>query len=197
MSLSETSHQRQLDQKVARAIHDQWAFYLTEGVILLVLGLLAILIPPAATISVTIVIGAVFFASGVVGLISTFTGHRAPGFWWSLISAALGIVVGLMLLVRPIAGAVSLTLVLIVFFIAEGLFSILFGVAQRRHVSTWGWMIASGVVDLLLAGILIAGLPGDAAWALGLLVGINLIFGGAALSAIALRLRTSSSLPQA
>jgi uncharacterized membrane protein HdeD (DUF308 family) len=196
MSLSESSHQRQLDQKVARAIHDQWAFYLTEGVILLVLGLLAILIPPAATISVTIVIGAVFFASGVVGLISTFTGHRAPGFWWSLISAALGIVVGLILLVRPIAGAVSLTLVLIVFFIAEGLFSILFGIAQRRHVSTWGWMIASGVVDLLLAGILIAGLPGDAAWALGLLVGINLIFGGAALSAIALRLRTSSSLLQ-
>jgi uncharacterized membrane protein HdeD (DUF308 family) len=196
MSLSETSHQRQLDQKVARAIHDQWAFYLTEGVILLVLGLLAILIPPAATISVTIVIGAVFFAGGVAGLISTFTGRRAPGFWWSLISAALGIVVGLMLLVRPIAGAVSLTLVLIVFFIAEGVFSILFGVAQRRHVSTWGWMVASGVVDLVLGGILLAGLPGDAAWALGLLVGINLIFGGAALSAIALRLRTSSSLPQ-
>ncbi len=196
MSLNETLNQRQLDEKVASAIHDQWAFYLTEGVMLLVLGLLAILIPPAATISVTIVIGAVFFASGVAGLISTFTGRRAPGFWWSLISAALGIVVGLMLLVRPIAGAVSLTLVLIVFFIAEGLFSILFGVAQRRHVSTWGWMVASGVVDLVLGGILLAGLPGDAAWALGLLVGINLIFGGAALSAIALRLRTSSSLPQ-
>ena len=160
------------------------------------LGLLAILIPPAATISVTIVIGAVFFASGVAGLISTFTGRRAPGFWWSLISAALGIVVGLMLLVRPISGAVSLTLVLIVFFIAEGIFSIFFGVAQRRHVSTWGWMVASGVVDLALAGVLVAGLPGDAAWALGLLVGVNLIFGGAALSAIALRLRTSSSLPQ-
>jgi uncharacterized membrane protein HdeD (DUF308 family) len=196
MSLNETLNQRQLDEKVASAIHDQWAFYLTEGVILLVLGLLAILIPPAATISVTIVIGAVFFAGGVAGLISTFTGRRAPGFWWSLISAALGIVVGLMLLVRPIAGAVSLTLVLIVFFIAEGVFSILFGVAQRRHVSTWGWMVASGVVDLVLGGILLAGLPGDAAWALGLLVGINLIFGGAALSAIALRLRTSSSLPQ-
>src|SRR5208283_1727357 len=106
MSLNETLNRRQLDEKVVHAIHDQWAFYLTEGVILLVLGLLAILIPPAATISVTIVIGAVFFASGVVGLISTFTGHRAPGFWWSLISAVLGIVVGLMLLVRPIAGAV-------------------------------------------------------------------------------------------
>jgi uncharacterized membrane protein HdeD (DUF308 family) len=196
MALSETSNQRQLDQKVAGAIHDQWAFYLVEGVILLVLGLLAILIPPAATISATIVIGAVFFASGVVGLFSTFTGRRAPGFWWSLISAALAIVVGLMLLVQPIAGAVSLTLVLIAFFIAEGIFSIFFGVEHRRHVSTWGWMVASGVVDLVLAVILLAGLPGDAAWALGLLVGINLIFGGAALSALALRLRTSPTLPQ-
>lgn len=166
-------------------------------IILLVLGLLAILIPPVATLSATIVIGAVFFASGVAGLISTFSGHRAPGFWWSLISAVLGIVVGLMLLVQPIAGAVSLTLVLIAFFIAEGVFSIFFGVDHRRHVSTWGWMVASGVVDLVLAVILLAGLPGDAAWALGLLVGINLIFGGAALAAIALRLRTSASLPPA
>ena len=189
MSLNESLNQRQLDEKVARAIHDQWAFYLTEGIILLVLGLLAILIPPAATISVTVVIGAVFFASGVVGLISTFTGHRAPGFWWSLISAALGIVVGLMLLVRPIAGAVSLTLVLIAFFIAEGVFSILFGVSHRGHVSNWGWMVASGVVDLALAGILLAGLPGDAAWALGLLVGINMLFGGTALIGMALAAR--------
>ena len=72
------------------------------------LGLLAILVPPIATISVTIVIGAVFFASGVAGLVSTFSGRRAPGFWWSLISAMLGILVGLLLLVQPIAGAVSL-----------------------------------------------------------------------------------------
>ena len=196
MSVNETENQRRLNVEPASVVHDQWTFYLTEGVILLVLGLLAILVPPIATISVTIVIGAVFFASGVAGLVSTFSGRRAPGFWWSLISAVLGIVVGLLLLVRPIAGAVSLTLVLIAFFIAEGIFSILFGVAQRRHVSTWGWMVASGVVDLALAGILLTGLPGDAAWALGLLVGINLIFGGAALTAIALRIRTLTA-PQA
>jgi len=193
MSVNESLNQRRLRVELASAVHDQWSFYLTEGVILLVLGLLAILVPPVATISVTIVIGAVFFASGVTGLISTFTGRRAPGFWWSLISAVLAIVVGLLLLARPISGALSLTLVLIAFFIAEGIFSIMFGFAQRGLVSTWGWMIASGVVDLALAGILLSGLPGDAAWALGLLVGINLIFGGAALTAIALRLHASSA----
>ena len=115
MSVNETENQRRLNVEPASVVHDQWTFYLTEGVILLVLGLLAILVPPIATISVTIVIGAVFFASGVAGLVSTFSGRRAPGFWWSLISAVLGIVVGILLLVRPIAGAVSLTLVLIAF----------------------------------------------------------------------------------
>jgi uncharacterized membrane protein HdeD (DUF308 family) len=195
MSVNESVNQRRPNLELAVVVH-QWTFYLFEGVILFVLGLLAILVPPLATVSVTIVIGALFFASGAAGLVSTFSGRRAPGFWWSLISAVLGIVVGLLLLVQPIAGAISLTLVLIAFFIAEGIFSILFGVAQRRHVSNWGWMVASGVVDLALAGILLSGLPGDAAWAIGLLVGINLIFGGAALTAIALRIHALNA-PQA
>src|SRR5208283_4966003 len=157
MSVNETENQRRLSVELAGVVHDQWTFYLVEGVILFVLGLLAILVPPIATISVTIVIGAVFFASGVAGLVSTFSGRRAPGFWWSLISAMLGILVGLLLLVQPIAGAVSLTLVLIAFFIAEGIFSLLFCGAPRRHVASWGWWVASGVVDLALAGILLTG----------------------------------------
>ncbi|MGA9599202.1 MAG: HdeD family acid-resistance protein [Methylocystis sp.] len=190
MTLDESLDTKQLRAELADALHDQWAFYLTEGILLLVLGLLAILVPQVATLSVTIVIGAAFFAGGVAGLVSTFTGRRAPGFWWSLASAVLAIVVGFLLLVQPISGAISLTFVLIAFFAIEGIVSILFGLEQRRYVSTWGWMVASGVVDLALAAILLTGIPGDAAWALGLLVGINLIFGGAALIAIALRIRT-------
>jgi len=185
-----------LQSKMAVAVRQHWKAFLFEGILLAFLGLAAIIVPPLASLAVTIFLGWMFLVSGVAGLALTYWARAMPGFWWSLISAALGIVVGLMLLVRPIAGAVSLTLVLIAFFIAEGVFSILFGLSHRRHVSNWGWMVASGVVDLALAGILLAGLPGDAAWALGLLVGINLIFGGAALAAIALRLRTSSSLPR-
>ena len=79
----------------------------------------------------------------------------------------------------PISGAVSLTLLLIVFFMIEGVLSIMYAFEHKKELSgRWGWMLVSGIVDLILAAIILAGLPGTAAWALGLLVGINMLFGG-------------------
>src|ERR1700743_1569838 len=102
------------------SIHDHWKLFLIEGLVLLLLGLLAILVPPLATLGVTIFIGWLFLISGAMGLITTFWARQAAGLWWSLISGLLGIGAGLVLLVSPVSGAVSLTLVLIVFFIIEG-----------------------------------------------------------------------------
>ena len=97
------------------------------------------------------------------------------------------------LLARPVSGAYSVTLVLIAFFIIEGVASIMFALEHKRELSgRWGWMLASGVIDLLLALMILAGLPGTAAWALGLLVGINMVFGGAALIAMAMHARHAS-----
>ena len=80
--------------------------------------------------------------------------------------------------------------ILIVFFTIEGVASIMFALDHKRELSgRWGWMLASGIVDLILAGIILAGLPGTAAWAIGLLVGINMVFGGSALIAMALHAR--------
>ena len=111
-----------------------------------------------------------------------------------MLSAVLGIVAGVVLIGSPVSGAISLTLVLIVFFIIEGVASIMFALEHRRELSgRWGWMLASGIVDLFLAGIIFAGLPLSAAWALGLLVGINLVFGGSALIAMALHARSPDS----
>jgi uncharacterized membrane protein HdeD (DUF308 family) len=90
-----------------------------------------------------------------------------------------------------LSGVLSLTLILIVFFVIEGVASIMFALEHKRELSgRWGWMLVSGVIDLILAAIIFAGLPGTAAWALGLLVGINMIFGGSALIAMALHART-------
>src|SRR4029077_14092485 len=95
--------------------------------------------------------------------------------------------VGIVLLASPVSGVISLTLVLILFFVMEGVASIMFALEHRRHsTGRWGWMLASGIVDLVLAAIIFAGLPGTAAWAIGLLVGINMLFGGAALIGLAL-----------
>jgi uncharacterized membrane protein HdeD (DUF308 family) len=181
-----------IQRTVARSLHEHWVFYLVEGVVLLVLGATAIVLPPLATLAVTILLGWLFLVSGVVGLITTFWMRQAPGFWWSLISAILGIVVGVLLLAMPLSGAVSLTIVLVAFFIIEGVASIMFALDHRRELSgRWGWMLASGIVDLVLALLIFAGLPSTAAWAIGLLVGINMVFGGAALIAMALHARNA------
>jgi uncharacterized membrane protein HdeD (DUF308 family) len=106
------------------------------------------------------------------------------------LSAVLGIVVGAVLLASPLTGAFSLTLVLVAFFLVEGAVSIMFALDHKRELSgQWGWMLASGIIDLALAIMIFAGLPSTAAWAVGLLVGINMIFGGSALIAMALHAR--------
>jgi len=134
--------------------------------------------------------GWLFLISGIAGLITTFLMRQAPGFWWSLVSAILGIAAGIVLLLWPLSGIVTLTLVLIVFFTIEGVASIMFALEHKAELSgRWGWMLASGIIDLILAVIILAGLPGTAALALGLLVGINMLFGGSALIGMALHAR--------
>jgi len=183
-----------IQRALANALHEHWVLFLVEGVVLVVLGATAIALPPLATLAATIIIGWLFLVSGVVGLFTTFMMRQAPGFWWSLVSAALGIVVGLMLLARPISGAFSLTIVLVVFFVIEGIASIMFALDHKRELSgQWGWMLVSGIVDLVLATFVFAGLPSTAAWAIGLMVGINMVFGGSALIAMALHARNAAS----
>jgi uncharacterized membrane protein HdeD (DUF308 family) len=184
---------RDIQRAAATVLHEHWVLFLVEGVVLLVLGATAVVLPPIATLAVTILFGWLFLVSGVVGLVTTFWMRHAPGFWWSLLSAALGIIVGLMLLASPVTGALSLTLVLIVFFLIEGIASIMFALDHKRELSgQWGWMLVSGIIDLMLAMMILAGLPSTAAWAVGLLVGINMIFGGAALIAMSLHARKSA-----
>jgi uncharacterized membrane protein HdeD (DUF308 family) len=178
---------------VTNALHAHWKLYLTEGVVLVVLGVIAILLPPIATLAVTILLGWLFLVSGVVGLFTTFRLRQAPGFWWSLISAVLGVMVGFVLLASPLSGAISLTFLLVAFFMIEGVASIMFSLDHKRELSgRWGWMLMSGVIDLVLGVMILAGLPSTAAWAIGLLVGINMVFGGAALIAMALHARDSA-----
>ena len=143
----------------------------------------------------TILFGWLFLISGIMGLVTTFWMRQAPGFWWSLVSAVLGIVVGGCCWRSRLRGAVSLTLVLVAFFIIEGVASIMFALDHKRELSGhWGWMLVSGIVDLVLGAMIFAGLPSTAAWAIGLLVGINMVFGGTALVAMAVHARGAATL---
>ena len=177
-----------------KSLHDHWRAFLIEGIILVVLGLAAIALPPIAGLATTVVLGWLFLFGGIVGLIATFNQRNSPGFWWALLSAAVAVLAGGVLLANPLQGVTTLTVVLIVFFLIDGVLIIVLAFEHRRELTgRWEWMMLGGVMDLVLAGIIIAGLPGTLAWALGLLVGIDLVFGGMSLIAMALSARNLSA----
>jgi len=188
-----TSDINRIKGAVARSLHAHWQLFLAEGVLLLVLGLAAIVLPLVATIAVAFIIGWLLLMSGIIGLIATFRMRHAPGFLWSLVSAILAIAAGVVLLRWPLSGALSLTVILTIFFVIEGVASIFYALEHKRELSgRWGMMLASGVLDLVLASIIFLGLPGTAAWAIGLLLGINLVFGGSAIISMALVARSNA-----
>ncbi len=190
MSMLQRSANSNVSAALARAMHDHWKVFLAEGIILILLGLGAIVVPPIAGLAATVFLGWLFLVAGFLGLLATFRARQAPGFVWSLLSALAALVAGGLLLWNPLAGLVTLTYVLIAFFIVDGIFTIFLAMAHRRELSgKWEWMMLNGIIDLILAGIIISGLPGTLVWALGLLLGIDLVFGGAALIAVALAAR--------
>jgi uncharacterized membrane protein HdeD (DUF308 family) len=160
--------------------------------VLALLGLAAMIVPPLASLAVTIFLGWMFLISGIVGLFATWWARQMPGFWWSLFSAALAVLAGGILLAKPVQGVLTLTIVISAYFLAEGVVTIMYALEHRRELSErWSWLLISGVMDLLIAFIIVAGLPGSAEWAIGLLVGINLVLGGASLVGMALAARQS------
>jgi uncharacterized membrane protein HdeD (DUF308 family) len=191
----DTTTPEQIGARVARTVRHHWQLFLMEGIALVVLGLLAIAAPEFASLAAAIFFGWLLLISGCVGLFATLRARHAPGFAWALASAILGLVAGTLLIFAPLQGTFSLTAVLIAFLFIEGAVSIAYAVEHRSGRSgRWGWVLASGVVDLALGGVLLAGLPGDALWALGVLLGINLTFGGWSLIAMALHARGSFNI---
>jgi uncharacterized membrane protein HdeD (DUF308 family) len=181
-----------LQSSMNAVVREHWKAFLFEGVLLAVLGLAAMIVPSLAGLAVTIFLGWMFLVSGIAGLALTFWARQMPGFWWSLISAALAIGAGIILLARPVQGTLTLTIVVGAYFLAEGVATIMYALEHRRELSErWSWLLVAGIFDIVIAGIIIAGLPGSALWAVGLLVGINLLFGGASLIGMALAARKS------
>jgi uncharacterized membrane protein HdeD (DUF308 family) len=172
------------------ALKTHWKLFLFQGVVMVILGILAVAWPAVATLAVDIYVGWLFLISGTVGLVAMFSARDVLAFFWTLLTAALAMAVGVLLIWKPAEGAESLTIVLAAFFIAEGVFQIAGSFAYRDAMpGSWGWMFVSGISDLILAGLLILYWPVSAAWALGLLVGVNLITSGVAIVVTAIEAR--------
>jgi uncharacterized membrane protein HdeD (DUF308 family) len=170
-------------------LHARWRSLLMQGGSLVLLGLLAIALPVLTTLAVDVVIGSLLFFGGGWRLIAQLRMTQHPGFAWYVALSGMAIVFGAAMLLAPPAGIRTLTALLFAFFVLEGIGQILFALDLRTHAHEWGSPLMTGVLDIGLALLIVAGWPGTAAWALGLLVGINMLFFGLSLIIIALAAR--------
>jgi uncharacterized membrane protein HdeD (DUF308 family) len=136
---------------------------------------------------VNLLLGWLFLGVGAIGLTTTMMARQAPGFWWAIASALASIVAGIFLTVWPTNGFYAVTLVLAGFLLFDGLMMILFGIDHRRQLSRrWRWLVINGLIDLFLAPlILLVTFVAAAIWLLPEVIGIDLLFSGWSLVAVA------------
>jgi uncharacterized membrane protein HdeD (DUF308 family) len=177
----------------AAAVHKHSTWFIIYGVVLILLGLFAIAVPGIATLAVELMVGWLLLIGGVVGLIAVFqAGRSASGFWWNLFTSIVFILAGLSLLMRPLSGVITLTIILAAYLLAGGIMRIFLALGYRGKLpGAWGWVMFSGLVDIVLGLIIISGMPGTAVWVIGLLVGINMFMMGVAILMVALAVRKS------
>lgn len=179
-----------LQVKVEHTLEAHWQLFLVEGLALIGLGIAAVMLPALASIGIALLLGWLLLFGGVLGFLTTIIGRHAPGFSWSLASSLIAVAAGLLLFGWPALGALSLTLILTLFLLLDGLITILIGLEYRRaRHGRWQWLVANGVLDLVFAIIIFAALPASALWLVGIIVGIDLLFGGVSLVALALAAR--------
>ncbi len=170
-----------------RAARKHWRILVIEGVALVLFGILALFIPPLITLGIASALGWVFLSAGVAAILIHLRFYRARGLRYLLFAAVLSVIAGLALLVKPLSGVISLTVIIIVCFALAGVAKLTFPLERFRYLPNYrGWIRASGIIDLVLAALMFADLPETALWAPGLLLGANMILGGVALIAVAL-----------
>ena len=164
-------------------IRSSWGWYLTLGILFMLLGAVCVIGDVSATFATVLVFGWMLLISGVFGLVHAFRTHNGQGFLLSLLGALLRGFTGYLLIRHPLAGAATLTLILASFLIVGGLFrGIGAGMLKFPH---WGWSVFSGIVSLGLGIMLLVQLPVSSVWFIGFAIGLDLIFDGASLIAFA------------
>ena len=164
--------------ELKEALGKSWKMLMTAGIISIVLGSIAIIVPPLASVTITLLVGILLLVGAVAYVAEAIsrgtTGHRI----WSAILAVLYVIAGVWLIINPVSGTITLTWVLAVFFLIIGVFRIVAGIQARGQVPNAGWTIVNGVLAVVIAVLVLGELPSSAAWAIGLLVGIQLLFDG-------------------
>lgn len=157
--------------------------FLVQGALLMVAGILALLYPLITNVAVAVFLGWMLLLSGLVQGTTLIGGGKTPDFWLQLMSAALSVIVGFLFLRNPAVAVGTLVMLLSVFFLIEGISKTVFSLTIRPFPN-WGWVLASGILGILIAFWLLAN-PGMSLLLLGILIGVQLIAEGIAISTMA------------
>jgi uncharacterized membrane protein HdeD (DUF308 family) len=171
--------------------NQQRSLFLIEGIIFIVLGLLAVAAPVIFTFGVEISFGVLLIIGGIAQGYRAFNLLHKQGFYPTLLASALFFILGLIFILNPVKGVLTLTFFLMLFFFCSGIFKMIMAF-QLRPLRNWGWVFLSGVFALLLGVIILLGWPGTALWTMGLLLGIDMLFFGIALTTLAMHIEKST-----
>jgi uncharacterized membrane protein HdeD (DUF308 family) len=170
-------------------IRHRWGWLLVLGISMVILGTIALFITPAATLGTVLVLGWLLVVSGIVEAVHSFSVRRWSGIFLHLIGGILGVLVGLLVVTHPVAGALAWTLLFASFFTVIGLFRLI--AAIRLKFPNWGWAAFDGAITLLLGLLLWIDWPGSGIWFLGFAVGISLLLRGWSYVMFAIAIRSS------
>jgi uncharacterized membrane protein HdeD (DUF308 family) len=178
-----------LREAVKESVRKNAWLFIAQGILMTIAGIAAIAYPLMTSVAVVVFLGWMLIVVGVVQGISLISAREAPHFWLQLVSVALACIIGAMMVSRPEAGLLALTLLVVVYFMVEGISKIVLALTVRP-LPNWGWVLASGLLGVALSFYLWADMPITAAWLLGLLLGINLISEGVSLVVLAWQARS-------
>lgn len=171
------------NQAMREAVGRNRMLYLVQAILMVVGGAVAILFPVFASAAFVRFLGWILIASGIIQGLSLLSARNHPSFWLALVSAVLAVVVGVLMLRNTVETMLVISILLIVFFMVEGIAKIVFALTIRP-MTGWFWVLASGILAIVLAVILWNSMPITAGWLIGLLLGVNLITEGMALAAL-------------
>lgn len=175
-----------------KAVRERWGWFLALGILMVVLGMTAIGAPLASGVAVNLIVGWLLVISGVAHGIHAF---KASGWRGGLVQALCGLLylgVGWMMITNPVAGLLALTVTVLVYFIASGIFKIILAV-RVENLPQRGWVTLTGILSLVLAIYIGGQFPSSAMWVIGMLFGIEMIFSGWAFIMIAMAARSGQA----
>ena len=173
-------------QDLSEAAAEYRGWFMFSGIVLIVLGILAVFYPFVTTIAAKIMLGWVILIGGAVQAVQAFSNQKWSGLFYELAIGLIFVVAGGWLAFFPLTGIITLTVFLAAMFLLTGVVESAFAF-QIKPADNWGWFLFSGIVSIFAGFMLIAGLPSTASWAIGLLVGISMMSRGWAFLSLALR----------